>query len=61
MKKSLILITGLLHSFNKEVASLLSSKLDVYHLDIPDLIEYELADKDNIIEKCGIQHFFPIY
>lgn len=56
MEKSLILITGLLRNFNKEVASLLSDKLDIYHLDIPDLIEYELADRDNIIEKCGIEY-----
>lgn len=57
MKKSLILISGLLGKFNKEVGFLLSDLLDMYYLDVNSLIEYELADKNNIIDKCGIEYF----
>lgn len=43
--------------FNKEIAYLLSEKLDMYFLDLPALIDYELIDKEEIVNKCGLEYF----
>ena len=57
MKKSSIVITGLDYQFNKNVASVLCDKLAMFLLDVSDLMEFELAEKDEIILKCGIDYY----
>lgn len=57
MKKSLVIITGLVESFNNSVASVLCEKLAMYFLDFSKLMEYELTEKDEIILKCGVDYF----
>lgn len=56
MKKLLIIITGMVNEFNNSVASLLCEKLAMYMLDFSKLMEFELADKDEIIAKCGVEY-----
>lgn len=56
MKKSLIIITGMVDAFNNSVASFLCEKLAMYFLDFSKLMEFELAEKDEIIAKCGVEY-----
>lgn len=57
MEKSLIIITGLNEKFNQRVASILCERLAMYLLDLSKLMEFELADKDDIVSKCGVDYF----
>ena len=54
--KSNILIVGLIDEFNKNIAYEISNRLGVYFLDIKDLIEYEIADRQNMIDLCGVEY-----
>lgn len=54
--KSNILIVGLVDEFNKNIAYEVSNRLGVYFLDIKDLIEYEITDRQNMIDLCGIEY-----
>lgn len=54
--KSNILIVGLIDEFNKNIAYEVSNRLGVYFLDIKDLIEYEITDRQNMIDLCGIEY-----
>lgn len=57
MKKTSVVITGLNNNYNKKVARLLCEKLAMFLLDVADLMEFELAEKDEMIAKCGIDYF----
>lgn len=50
----------MVEDFNRNVASLLCEKLAMYLLDMSKLMEFELADKDEIIAKCGVEYFEKI-
>ncbi len=56
MSKSLIVITGLMEKFNGVVATLICEKLGMYFLDVSQLYEFEIAQKDEVILKCGIDY-----
>ena len=43
--------------FNNSVASILCEKLAMHMLNFSKLMEFELADKDEIITKCGVEYF----
>jgi hypothetical protein len=57
VKKKSVVITGLNNSFNKKVARLLCEKLEMFLLDVADLLEFELAEKDQMIATCGMDYF----
>jgi shikimate kinase len=42
------------------VTKILSEKLDMFLLDLKELIAFELADRENIIEKCGLDYFLNL-
>ena len=54
--KSNILIVGLIDEFNKNIAYEISNRLGVYFWDIKELIEYEIADRENMIDICGVEY-----
>ena len=47
----------MVENFNREVAGILCESLAMYLLDMTKLMEFELAEKDEIIEKCGLDYF----
>lgn len=55
--KSNILLVGLDYNFVKSVARELANKLDMFFLDVNDLIEYNLIDAKNVKVKCGVEYF----
>lgn len=55
--KSNILLVGLDYNFIKNVAGELANKLDMFFLDVNDLIEYNLIDAKNVRVKCGVEYF----
>lgn len=57
MENSLIIITGLVDTLNKGVASNLSDKLAMFLLDVNKLIEYGLEQKEEMILKCGVDYY----
>lgn len=60
MNKSLIVITGLVDEFNLKVASLLCEKLAMFLFDVKQMIEFELSEKDDIINKCGLEYYLNL-
>lgn len=56
MKKNVLLV-GLVNSFNKQVAYEVSNQLGNYFLDVEDMLEYEIIDKEGMIENCGLDYF----
>lgn len=54
--KSNILLVGLDYEFIKILALKLADYFDMHYLDVQDLIEYSLMDKENIKVKCGIEY-----
>lgn len=52
MKTNLILICQF-PKYNKAVAKLLSDKLDMFFVDIDEMIDYELSDLDHIMAVLG--------
>ena len=60
MKKSLIVICGLVDEFNSKVASVLCDKLAMFLLNIQQMMEFELSEKDDIIEKCGLDYYYNL-
>ena len=55
--KENILFVGLDYEFVKRVALELSKILDMFFLDVNDLIEYSLIDAKNIETVCGVEYF----
>ncbi len=55
--RSNIVIVGLDYEQSKVVANSLSLALDMFFLDINDLIVYSLKNKDDIISKVGIDYY----
>ena len=51
-----ILLVSLDESFCKEVSSVLSSEIGTYFVDYKELIEYDLINPKEILEKCGIEY-----
>lgn len=55
--KNNILLVGLDYEFVKSVANDLAKRLDMFFLDVNDLIEYNLIDAKNVKVKCGVEYF----
>ena len=55
--KSNILLVGLDYGFIKNLANDLANKLDMFFLDVNDLIEYNLMDTKNVKVTCGVEYF----
>ena len=51
-----ILLVCLDKQFSREIAQLLCEKLGKFYLDCEDLLEYELANKDDILKNCGLEY-----
>lgn len=51
-----IVIVSLDDKFSKNVANDLASKLDMFLADCKDLIEYDLIDPKEILNKCGFDY-----
>ena len=43
----------LLNNYNKEVANILSEKLEMFFVNIDEMVEFELGDADRILETLG--------
>ena len=54
--KSNILLVGLDYDFIKALALKLADCFDMHYLDVKDLIEYSLMDKENMKIKCGLEY-----
>lgn len=54
--KSNILLVSLDYDFTKAVAIKLANYFDMHYLDIKDLIEYSLMDRENMKLKCGLEY-----
>lgn len=52
MKTNLCII-GLARDLLKDVAYQLSLKLDMFYADVNDLLQFELVNIDDVIDKCG--------
>lgn len=52
-----ILIVGLDYQFVKDVAYELSKEVDMFFLDVNDLLEYRIIDKQNMQLVCGMEYF----
>lgn len=55
--KGNILLVGLDYSFVKCVGTGLAEKLDLFFLDVNDLIEYRIIDKEKMQIVCGMEYF----
>lgn len=51
-----ILLVSLDEKFCKEVSSVLSSEIGTYFADYKELIEYDLINPKEILEKCGLEY-----
>lgn len=56
MKSNLVLLCAE-NTFKKKIAKELAESLDMNFVDVDDLINYELDDSKNIIEKAGMEYF----
>lgn len=54
---SKILIFGLDYSLTKSIAKKISDRLDMYFLDIKDLISYNLQDESHIKQTAGVDYY----
>lgn len=52
MKTNIALIC-LLDNYNKEIASLLSEKLEMFYVNIDEMVEFELGDSEHILSALG--------
>ncbi len=52
-----IVIVSLDDKFNKNVSSLLADKLEMFFADTKELIEYDLINPKDVLQKCGIEYF----
>lgn len=55
--KSNIVLVGLDYIFVKKMADNLSASLDMFYLDIEDLIRYNFKDEDDTISKVGYEYY----
>ena len=55
--KSNILLVGLEEQFNKKLSKKLSGELCMQYVNVRELVEYELVDKDGVLEKGGIDYY----
>lgn len=55
--KGNILLVGLDYYFVKYVGTELAKKLDLFFLDVNDLIEYRIIDKEKMQFLCGMDYF----
>lgn len=51
-----IVVVSLDDAFGKLVSSSLASRLDMYYLDVKEMVEYDLMDAEEVLEKCGIEY-----
>ena len=51
-----ILLVSLDEGFCKKVSSVLSSEIGTYFVDYKELIEYDLINPKEILEKCGLEY-----
>lgn len=51
-----ILIVSLDEQFAKAVSSALASKLDMFEASCKDLIEYDLINPKDVLDKCGLEY-----
>ena len=52
-----ILLVSLDEKFSKKVALQLGDKLSMFFADCKDMIEYDLINPKEVLEKCGIEYF----
>lgn len=51
-----IVLVSLDEKFCKSVSSVLASKLDMFFASCKDLIEYDLINPKDVLDKCGIEY-----
>ena len=51
-----IVIVSLDDKFNKNASSLLADKLEMFFAETKELIEYDLINPKDILQKCGIEY-----
>lgn len=51
-----IIVVSLDEKFCNSVSSFLASKLDMYYANCKDLIEYDLIDPKDVLDKCGVEY-----
>lgn len=56
MKKNIVFV-GLDNQITKSIANALSKELDMFFLDINDLIKYNFKNEDDVIFKVGIEYY----
>lgn len=55
--KQSILIVCLNEQFGQEVAKILADKLGMLFASCKDIVDYEVFDTKQVLEKCGIEYF----
>ena len=54
--KENIVIVGMNYEYNIEIAQMISSLTDLYFLDVKQFVDYQLFDKKNMEQICGIEY-----
>lgn len=54
--KTNITIISLLSDFSKDIGKLLSDKLEMYYVDIQELMEFNLVNDEEVIKLCGVEY-----
>ena len=52
-----ILIVGLVDEFLDKISSTLAFNLNKYYLNIDELINYYISEKQKMLELCGVEYF----
>ena len=55
MKTNITLIC-LENEFNKKVAHALSNELELYYVDVADLMQFNLISIEDVLKKCGVNY-----
>ena len=55
MNKNIIII-GIDYKYNLNIAQLLLENVDMYFLDVEELVNYSLFSKSEMLKKCGIEY-----
>ena len=54
--KTNITILSLIPDFSKEVGKALADKLDMYYVDVQEMMEFNLVDDQEVIKLCGVEY-----
>ena len=54
--KTNLTLTCLLNSYNKAISQMLADKLELYYLNLQELMEYNLMNEEEILQTCGAEY-----